>query len=69
RAYFNNENISHCIWHSVNIFQGYIAINRTVLENKSFPASFRYLGKALGIISLIPPLSQIVLVLVIVWSL
>ena len=47
----------------------YIAINRTALKNKRFPASFCYLGIALGIISLIPPLSQIVLVLVIVWSL
>ncbi len=47
----------------------YIAINRTALKNKSFPTSFCYLGITLGIISLIPPLSQIVLVLVIIWSL
>jgi hypothetical protein len=47
----------------------YIAINRKALKNKIFPAFFCYLGIALGVISLIPPLSQIVLVLVIVWSL
>jgi hypothetical protein len=47
----------------------YIAINRKALKNKTFPASFCHLGTALGVISLIPPLSQIVLVLVIVWSL
>jgi hypothetical protein len=35
----------------------YIAINRKALKNKTFPASFCYLGIALGIISLIPPLS------------
>ncbi|MDN3686989.1 DUF4386 family protein [Cyclobacterium jeungdonense] len=47
----------------------YLVINRTALKNKVFSASFCYLGIALGVISLIPPLSLIVLLLMIVWSL
>jgi hypothetical protein len=47
----------------------YIAINRTALINKTFPSVFCYLGITLGIVSLIPPFSQLGLILSPIWTL
>jgi hypothetical protein len=45
----------------------YLVINNTARKHHIFEKSFCYLGVALGVVSLLPPLALVVLILSIIW--